>query len=117
MSEGEVITKIDFALVRGGVVTGRITDADGHPLIGEHVSVLLKDAPATARQMMMFGGSRNQTDDRGVYRVYGLSPGSYKVSVGPGRGRRRRRHRHGNGRQSIREDVLSRRSGGSESDS
>jgi protocatechuate 3,4-dioxygenase beta subunit len=86
VSEGEVITKIDFALVRGGVVTGRITDADGHPLIGEHVSVLLKDAPATARQMMMFGGSRNQTDDRGVYRVYGLSPGSYKVSVGQAAG-------------------------------
>lgn len=30
----------------------------------------------------MFGGPRNQTDDRGVYRAYGLSPGSYKVSVG-----------------------------------
>jgi len=25
---------------------------------------------------------KNQTDDRGVYRIYGLSPGSYRVSVG-----------------------------------
>lgn len=82
VSEGEAIAKIDFVLVRGGVITGRITDADGHPLIGEHVNVLPKDATEPGRRMMMFGNTRNQTDDRGVYRVYGLSPGSYKVSVG-----------------------------------
>jgi hypothetical protein len=32
--------------------------------------------------MQILGYSRNQTDDRGVYRIYGLAPGSYKVSVG-----------------------------------
>ena len=83
VAEGETVAKMDFALVRGGVVTGRITDAEGHPLIGERVSVVLKDSKPDARiQMSMFGGSRNQTDDRGVYRAYGLGPGSYKVSVG-----------------------------------
>jgi protocatechuate 3,4-dioxygenase beta subunit len=83
VAEGEAITKIDFALVHGGVVTGRITDAEGHPLIGERVSIALKDStPEADGQMAMFGSSRNQTDDRGVYRAYGLSPGSYKVSVG-----------------------------------
>lgn len=89
VAEAETITKIDFALIRGGVVTGRITDADGHPLIGERVSVVLKDSTAEANNSMamaMMGGSRNQTDDRGVYRVYGLSPGSYKVSVGAAEG-------------------------------
>jgi protocatechuate 3,4-dioxygenase beta subunit len=83
VTEGETITKIDFPLVRGGVVTGRITDAEGHPLIGEKVSIVTKDSTADpGLQMAMLGGSRNQTDDRGVYRVYGLAPGSYKVSVG-----------------------------------
>jgi protocatechuate 3,4-dioxygenase beta subunit len=83
VAEGEGVTKIDFALVRAGVVTGRITDAEGHPLIGERVSIVLSDSkPDANSQMAMFGSSRNQTDDRGVYRVYGLSPGSYKVSVG-----------------------------------
>ena len=83
VAEGETITKIDFPLVRGGVVTGRITDAEGHPLIGERVSIVTKDSTAdTGPQMAMLGGSRNQTDDRGVYRIYGLGPGSYKVSVG-----------------------------------
>jgi protocatechuate 3,4-dioxygenase beta subunit len=83
VAEGETITKIDFPLVRGGVVTGRITDAEGHPLIGEKVSIVTKDSTADpGPQMAMLGGSKNQTDDRGVYRVYGLAPGSYKVSVG-----------------------------------
>jgi protocatechuate 3,4-dioxygenase beta subunit len=83
VAEGETITKIDFPLVRGGVVTGRITDAEGHPLIGERVSVVLKDStPDNGPQMGFLGGSRNLTDDRGVYRIYGLGPGSYKVSVG-----------------------------------
>jgi protocatechuate 3,4-dioxygenase beta subunit len=83
VTEGETITKIDFALVRGGVVTGRITDAEGHPLIGERVSIVTKDsAQRPESQMYMLGGTKNQTDDRGIYRVYGLGPGSYKVSVG-----------------------------------
>lgn len=87
VAEAEAITKIDFALVRGGVVTGRITDADGHPLIGERVNIVLKDNSAdTGPQVYMFGATRNQTDDRGVYRVYGLGPGSYKVSVGQASG-------------------------------
>jgi protocatechuate 3,4-dioxygenase beta subunit len=83
VAEGETIAKVDFALVRGGVVTGRITDSEGHPLIGERVNVVLKDgAPDTGSPMAILGGTRNQTDDRGVYRIYGLAPGSYKVSVG-----------------------------------
>ncbi len=85
VAEGEAITKIDFPLIRGGVVTGRITDAEGHPLIGERVSIVPKDSNAdVGPQLAMLGGTRNQTDDRGVYRVYGLGPGNYKVSVGQG---------------------------------
>lgn len=87
VAEGESITKVDFALVRGGVVTGRITDAEGNPVIGERVSVVTKDAGEESRQMAYMEGPRNKTDDRGIYRVYGLSPGNYKVSVGqPGGG-------------------------------
>jgi len=82
VAEAETITKIDFPLVRGGVITGRITDAEGHPLIGERVSVVTKDGTTDPGPQMAMLGNRNQTDDRGVYRLYGLGPGSYKVSVG-----------------------------------
>ncbi len=82
VAEGETITKIDFALIRGGVITGRITDGDGRPVIGERVNVVVTDAPDVAGYTSMFDGPRNKTDDRGIYRVYGLSPGKYKVSIG-----------------------------------
>src|SRR6185295_6017517 len=83
VAEGEAVTKIDFALLRGGVITGRITDSEGHPLISERVSVVLKDStPDSGGRATMFEGPRNRTDDRGIYRIYGLGPGSYKVSVG-----------------------------------
>jgi protocatechuate 3,4-dioxygenase beta subunit len=82
VAEGETITKIDFALIRGGVITGRITDTDGRPVIGERVNVVGRDASDTGPAVTMFDGSRNKTDDRGIYRVYGLSPGNYKVSIG-----------------------------------
>ena len=82
VADDETIAKIDFALVRGGVITGRITDTEGRPVIGERVSVVAADAPDTGRAMTMFDGPRNVTDDRGIYRVYGLGPGNYKVSIG-----------------------------------
>jgi len=82
VAEGETITKIDFALFRGGVITGRITDTDGRPVIGERVNIVSKDTPDTGRSLNMFDGPRNKTDDRGIYRIYGLSPGNYKVSIG-----------------------------------
>lgn len=82
VAEGESIEKIDFALVRGGVITGRITDAEGRPIIGELVNVASEDGSRGASAMYNFSQSGLQTDDRGVYRLYGLDPGKYKVSVG-----------------------------------
>lgn len=85
VGEGEALTKVDFELVRGGVVTGRITDADGRPVIGERVSVVKEDfLEPVMSPLSMLGGDKNQTDDRGIYRIYGLEPGNYKVSVGQG---------------------------------
>ncbi|HYJ85266.1 MAG TPA: carboxypeptidase regulatory-like domain-containing protein [Pyrinomonadaceae bacterium] len=78
---GEEITKIDFALSPGGVITGRITDADGSPIIGEPIT-LLPFGPQDTFILTSFGGQRNHTDDRGIYRTYGIAPGKYKVSVG-----------------------------------
>ena len=82
VAENESITKIDFALVRGGVITGRITDLEGHPIIAERVSVLAKGDSGENRLVSFLPGRKNQTDDRGVYRIYGLGPGSYRVSAG-----------------------------------
>ena len=77
---------INFALVRGGVITGRITDADGRPLIQQSVGIYFENAFTRAQQQspqrQVFPATSVQTDDRGIYRVFGLQAGRYKVASG-----------------------------------
>jgi Carboxypeptidase regulatory-like domain len=89
LSAGESVEGIDFRLERGGVITGRVTDADGNPVISEPVSVVPYATNEQQRQMLQQQQQRGPfdvrdytTDDRGVYRVYGLLPGTYHVSAG-----------------------------------
>jgi protocatechuate 3,4-dioxygenase beta subunit len=79
VNKSETIENVDFALVRGGVITGKVTDVDGNPLIEEDVYIM----PALTQERRVYYGMGNgRTDDRGIYRVFGLHPGSYKVAAG-----------------------------------
>jgi hypothetical protein len=79
LAEGEGVEGIDFSLERGGVITGKVTTADGRPVIEERVYLLPVDPTANQRGGYQFSG---QTDDRGIYRMFGLARGRYKVAVG-----------------------------------
>jgi protocatechuate 3,4-dioxygenase beta subunit len=79
VTAGETVSDINFAMVQGGVITGKVTDANGQPLIEESMSITPLD-PEADYQRPNFNGV--QTDDRGVYRAFGLRRGKYKVSVG-----------------------------------
>ena len=82
---GEAIGEVDFTLTRGGVITGRVTDAEGRPVIGEGVLVAIVEGSRASREPYFynrFGYDSYQTDNRGVYRIYGLPAGRYLVSVG-----------------------------------
>jgi len=82
----EAVDGVDFKLTRGGVITGRITDADGRPVIAERVNLSIVDengAPVRAAPPYRAANyTMYETDDRGIYRIYGLSAGHYKVSAG-----------------------------------
>ncbi len=78
IEEGEVIDDINFSMVRGGVITGKITDADGQPLVEQQVTVQPTEGPSA--QTVYYQAV--VTDDRGIYRAFGLREGKYKVSVG-----------------------------------
>src|SRR5438477_390345 len=65
-------------------VAGRVTDADGNPVVAEPVSVVPSGNKEQQQQRGPFDPRDFSTDDRGVYRIYGLLPGSYHVSVGQG---------------------------------
>ena len=80
VGRGEAVEGFDVELERGGVVTGRVTSVDGRPVTGEQISLFLLDAGGAKRYARAQG--RAWTDDRGVYRLYGLAPGRYLVAAG-----------------------------------
>jgi Carboxypeptidase regulatory-like domain len=73
---------VQLDLIKGGVITGTVSAASGEPLIAVPVRVYqIRDSNG---QPSRYGGAvrERNTDDRGVYRVYGLAPGTYLVSAG-----------------------------------
>jgi protocatechuate 3,4-dioxygenase beta subunit len=83
-SANEDLSDIDMKLVRGAVITGRVTDAENKPVVEERVTLQLVDEKGASRfgSPVSSNDQMYQTDDRGVYRIYGLAGGRYKVSVG-----------------------------------
>ena len=81
LNEGERVDGIDFSIVRGAVVTGKVTQSDGTPVIDEPVYLVAAEQ-RNPRGPSYTGSSRFQTDDRGVYRMFGIAPGRYKVCIG-----------------------------------
>lgn len=82
LGDGEHIEGLALALERGGVITGRVYDANGRPVISEDVHIAAVDENGKRLQSDNWFGGTNRTDDRGIYRVFGLKPGRYIVSAG-----------------------------------
>ncbi|MEN3331757.1 MAG: hypothetical protein V7641_1122 [Blastocatellia bacterium] len=88
VAEGQAVENQDFALTRGSVITGRVTDAQGHAAIGQMITLRPADndkpapLPLDPLAGSPFGKTMYITDDRGIYRIYGLSAGRYLVSIG-----------------------------------
>jgi len=77
-------------LTKGGVITGRVTDETGDPLVAvwvlsRHVRRLEAHATESSlsdQELELRGRGGGATDDRGIYRIYGLPPGVHVVGVG-----------------------------------
>jgi len=73
--KGETSPYIELQLIRGGSITGRITDKDtGEPLPGHHVIAM----SPRINSRITFGS--DHTDENGVYRIRSV-PGKVKVTV------------------------------------
>lgn len=79
---------VSVRLVKGGVVTGAVTDPRGEAVVGLSVRAYrVRDTDGRSVSFGFNAGFEDSTDDRGVYRIYGLPPGVYVVSAGvSGRG-------------------------------
>jgi protocatechuate 3,4-dioxygenase beta subunit len=82
LTDRQQAVNVDVKLARGGVVTGRVLDEEGEPLARAVVTVLRRQYIRGEKQLTPAGG--DQTDDRGQYRIFGLSPGDYYVSATAG---------------------------------
>jgi len=69
----------DFALSRGGVITGHVFDEFGDPVTGARVQVM-RSQMRQGRRQLSAAGVADQTDDTGAFRIFGLAPGDYYVA-------------------------------------
>ena len=73
--------RVRLRLIKGGVVTGKVTDAFGKPVVGVGVRAqMVRDSEG--RVLARGNYFDKVTDDRGVYRIYGVWPGTYVVVAG-----------------------------------
>jgi len=93
VAEGAQIGNLSLRLIKGGVITGTALDGNGQPAAGVSVSVLrftYRELTGELGLSTETVASTATTDDRGVYRAWGLPPGNYIVmatsQLGGGRG-------------------------------
>lgn len=83
LSAGETVDDIDIELNRGAAITGRVIDANGQPVIQESVRLFSADEKGRRTQIYLpYAFMMSMTDDRGVYRLFGVPPGRYILAAG-----------------------------------
>ncbi len=74
--------KVDVKMIRGGIITGTVKNANGEGVVAISVRAFRVKLPNGDPIPVAFGSREVFTDDRGVYRLYGLPAGTYIVSAG-----------------------------------
>lgn len=83
LADGQHIT-LNVSLPRGGVITGTVIGAEGDPQRSAQVRSWRVDISSGFKRLV--STSSAQSDDRGIYRIFGLPPGEYFVSATPSPG-------------------------------
>jgi hypothetical protein len=84
VQDGEVVKNLDISLVKGGVITGTITDENDKTLVEAVVRLVRKQERGSSSNFISsLLPLMNKTDDRGVYRLFGLPSGKYWLLARP----------------------------------
>ena len=78
--DAQTVERIDLALPRGSVVTGRILDEYGEPMPEVQVALQRYQFMQGQRRLVP-AGRRESTDDMGEFRLFGIPPGQYILSA------------------------------------
>lgn len=79
LADGQWFSEAKTALWRPSAISGRVLDEAGEPVVGALVRVIAEVMVSGRPQLA--SATATKTDDRGVYRVSGLSAGKYVVMV------------------------------------
>jgi hypothetical protein len=83
--DGKQDARVTARARRGAALGGKVTYADGDPAVNVSVNVMRRDAGGHLEKILtginITAISGLRTDDRGIFRVSGLPPGEYVVSV------------------------------------
>jgi hypothetical protein len=82
LAEGQRL-ELTVSMTRGSAITGSVVDELGDPLVHARVQALRYIINQNGVKRLRVVGQA-ETDDRGVYRLFGLEPGDYHVSAMPG---------------------------------
>ena len=81
--DGAQLTGLALKLTRGAVITGMVIDVSGQPIPDAQVGALQWAFVNGDRRLI--ASSSGRSDDRGIYRIFGLKPGQYFVTASLGR--------------------------------
>ena len=85
LEEAETVEGINLEIAPGAVITGRVTASSGRPVIKEPVHIVpFKEGRDDYARYNLNEALMAYTDDRGVYRAYGLPAGRYTIMAGRG---------------------------------
>ena len=79
LDEGEERSGIVLRLIKGGVITGRLTDEDDEPVSAIRVSAIPVTSDEAKSKQANEPPPGIYTDDRGIYRIIGIPPGRYHI--------------------------------------
>ena len=81
--DGQRVSGVRIRMLRGSVITGTVRNATGGPAPNYTVQAIMVRSSGGEKRAINLDASLGNvsTDDRGVYRIFGLAPGEYIVSV------------------------------------
>jgi hypothetical protein len=84
LEDGQHVAGLVLALAKGGAIAGTVFDERGQPMSGVPIMAWEIRTSLSGDRTLAFAGPEPVTvitDDRGMYRVYGLAPGVYTIGT------------------------------------
>src|SRR5436309_2753903 len=87
LKPGQKISDVLFSMTAAAVITGRVNNEDGEPMIRVQVVALRRpteeeteeDIAFASRKQTLIPVASSQTDEKGIFKLKGIPPGSYVI--------------------------------------